>query len=186
MSITSTASRFLSVVLARGLAQLQLVFIRQEDCLQTNLQAACIFDKSILASTCAGSKEGWSATARRTAAYACTFPAQRIFSTTGFTRQCFILFCAAGMCTLPSVSTDHGSAAVVPAEAAAAVAVAEEAVDAAGSAAMAAMAAAGAAAKEAGAMVAAAAASSISNTPNFFLSCMLYPNFSTFSLPPLM
>ncbi len=37
VSITSTALRFSSIFFACGKTQLQLVFIRQKDCLQTNL-----------------------------------------------------------------------------------------------------------------------------------------------------
>jgi hypothetical protein len=103
-------------------------------------------------------------TAQRTAACACTLPARRIFSTTGFTCQCFIIFCAAGMCTLLLVSPDHGSAAAATAEAAA---VAEEPAAVAGSAVMGATAAAATAmALEAGVTV--AAASLTSSTRNFF------------------
>jgi hypothetical protein len=83
----------------------------------------------------------------------------------GFTHWCFIIFCAAGVRTLPLVLTDHGSAAAVLAAAAAA---AEEAANVAGSAAVAETAAV-AMATEAGAMVAVVVASSTSSTPgNFF------------------
>jgi hypothetical protein len=150
----------------RGKAQLRLVFIRQEYCLQTNLQAACIFDESILASLRTGAKEGWSVTARRTAVCTCMLPARRILSTTGFMPGCFIIFHAAGVRTLLSLSTDHGSAAAAPAKAAAVAA--EKAAATAGSAAAAAMAAGAAMATEAGAMTAAAAASSTLSTHNFF------------------
>jgi hypothetical protein len=96
--------------------------------------------------------------------------------------QYFIIFCAAGVRTLPLVSTDHGSAAVMTTKAAA---VAEEPAAVAGSAAAVATAAAATAmATEVGTMV--VVASFTSSIRNFFLSNMLYPNFSVSSLPPLM
>ncbi len=79
-------------------------------------------------------------------------------------RQSFIIFCAAGVRTLPLVSTDHGSAAAGTAKV---TAVAEEPAAAAGSAAMGATAAAATAmALEAGATV--VAASLALSTRNFF------------------
>ncbi len=77
--------------------------------------------------------------------------------------------------------TDHVSAAAVTAGA---LVVAEEAAAAARSATAAAMAVAAAAAAEARAMVgvAVAAVSSTLSKHNYFLSSMLYPNFSAFSL----
>ncbi len=87
----------------------------------------------------------------------------------GFTCWCFIIFCAAGVHTLPLVSTNHGSAAATAAKAAAVV---EEAAAAAGSAAAVttAVAAVTAMATEAGATAAAAAAAASStwSTCNFF------------------